>query len=55
MYLTQITNDFVPRITGHYNILRHIALLLNDGTDELKDIDHVGRIRQEPVDVNHRE
>jgi hypothetical protein len=31
------------------------SLLLDYGTDELEDVDHIGGIRDEAIDVNHRE
>jgi len=35
--------------------LFHQCLLLDNGTDELEDVDHIGGIRDEAVNVNHRE
>ena len=31
------------------------CLLLDYGTDELEDVDHIGGIRDEAIDINHRE
>jgi hypothetical protein len=31
------------------------CLLLDYGTDELEDVDHIGGIRDEAIDVNYRE
>ena len=36
-------------------LINHGCLLLDNGTDELEDVDHIGGIRDEAVNVNHRE
>jgi len=35
--------------------LFHQCLLLDNGTDELENVDHIGGIRDEAIDVNNRE
>ena len=56
MLLILITTDFTPHIARYYKHDSLLSsLLLNDGTDELKYIDHVWWIWQKSVDVNYGE